>query len=601
VLSDIYFDRNQKSPQWPLILEAMARTEPRTASHMLAQGIEQLQNPKLIKPLKLADGSEIPAGTFFSAALEKVRKISYARQARSLPTFHLPFPQDYKKYPKPFLPNGPVIANVDALAVPLRDFRRPDRIVAWSSAAALTVYAPGGDKPLGSSQFPEQPRGCAWLDKNLLVWGDTKLALLKDDGATLAWTMDLGRLAPIEVIATDQPAAAVEPPNVAVMNARIRANNVFIRQGGRVAIRGIQPVAAPAAKAVQGGPEQIEQVLPVGDRILLGTTFGRVGSIDSDSGRLAWQTRLTDRPIDRLLADEDFTVIKAEDDASVHLAVLDTYSGHVRGSRSYRRDTNSYPQNIALSPDGTLVYTLPDRVCLKDLYRPWDQKEIEKQAAPGQASFMGLGGPDQLIISENRILALTDSGTGDRGPGEKFVRLYSLETGEPMMLNVADGQQVEKALSIGSKSPDVVLRVVGPRVYMIAPDAAICYNLENPEDHYQMFDQESEGMGAQLAFIGQDYLVLLNGAGAEAAANAPPAPAVPRAEQPAISPSYMMYAFSRKPQNGRESGRLDYSTSISSPAGITSSWQPMEGGLVYVTADHKLHMLIGAREGTPRE
>lgn len=597
VLNDIYFDRNDKAPEWQQILEAMARTDPRSAAHMLAQGVEQLHDPKLIKPLKLADATEVPAGTPFSEALDKVRKLSYQRQAASLPNLHLPVPQDYKTYPKPFLPNGPVINNVDVLVTPLREFARPDRIVVGMGGPSVAVFAAGSEKPVVTIQFPEDPRGCAWLDKDLLVWGTTKLALLKGDGAELAWTTDLGGLAPIDVIAGDQ---SVQTPdagnNQLILNNRLR-NRVFINQGARVVVRNgvVMPlgVAPVPAKPVPGGPEQIDQMLPVGERVLVSTSGGRVAALDAKSGAVVWQTRLSDRPVDRLLADEDFTLIKAGDDASVRLAVLDTYTGHVRGSRTYPRESNSFPQNLALSPDGTLVYTLPDRICLKDLYKPWDQKGIEKVTPPGQASFNGLTEPDQLVISQGRILALSDSGNGDR-PGEKFVRLYSLDTGEPMILHFQDGQQVEKALSIGSKSPDVVLRVVGPRVYMIAPDAAISYNLDTPDDKYPMFDQESDGMTAQMSFIGQDYLILLNGGGASAP-NAPAAGAAQPAPAATVSPSYTIYAFSRASKNGKESGRLDYSTPVTDPAGITTSWQAFDGGLAYLSADHKLHLLMGGK------
>jgi hypothetical protein len=356
----------------------------------------------------------------------------------------------------------------------------------------------------------------------------------------------------------------------------------------------VPAMSGAAAKPVHDGPEEIDQVLPVGERVLIATTSGRVVSVDARTGRLAWQTRLSDRQVDRLLADGDFTVIQAEDDNSIRLAVLDTFSGHVRGTKTFQRSSNSYPQNVALSPDGTLVYTLPDRICLKDLYKPWDQKGIEKAVPQGQpATFLGMTEPDQLVISEGRILALTDSGNAT-GPGEKFVRLYSLETGEPILLNFAAGQ-VEKALSIGSKSSDVSLRVIGPRMYVMAPDAAISYNLDNPDDHYQMFDHESDGMSEQMSFIGKDYLILLNG-GAPAPAPAAAANAQPNAapQQPALSRTYTVYAFSRLLKNGKESGRLDYSAAVTDQAGITTSWQAIEGGLVYLSNDHKLHMLMGA-------
>lgn len=615
VLSDIYFERNDKAPEWPQILEAMARTDPRTAAHMLAQGKEQLHDPQLAKALKLSDGSEIAAGTPFSTALEKARKVASQREARTIPTFRLPIPQDPHEYPKPFAATSPTIANVDSLAIALQDFARPDRFVTWSSGPLLAVYAAGTDKPLASSHaFPEPAVGCAWLGKDLLVWGATHVAMIKSDGTEMSWQMDLARLASIDVIANDEPAPALPDNNVAAMNNRLLIRNrMMINRGGRVIVRGgmvpPMPIGAPAAKPMHEGPEQIDTVTPVADRILLATTTGRIVSLETDSGRLAWQTRLSDRPVDRLLADGDFTVVKAEDDSTVRLAVLDTFTGHVRGSKSWQRDSNNFPQNLALSPDGTLVYTMPDRICFKDLYRPWDQRAIEKVVTPAQgASFFGLIARDQLIISEGRALAVTDSGEGVR-PGEKFVRLYSIETGEPVMLSFSDGSQLEKALSIGTKSPDVTLRMVGPRLFAIAPDAAMCYNLDLPDDHCQIFGQESEGISAHTAFIGQDYLVILSPTpppGGNAQPNAQvavvmpnPPPALPQPAAPAepvVAPTWNVYAFRRQTNGGKESGRLDYDVPLTDAAGITSSWQPMDGGLVYLSADHKLHLLLGTKQ-----
>jgi outer membrane protein assembly factor BamB/tetratricopeptide (TPR) repeat protein len=609
VLSDVYFQRNDKAPEWPRVLEAMARTDPRTAAHMLLQGVEQLHDPQLAKPLKLADGSEIAAGTAFSAALDKVRKVAYLNEARTIPTFGLPVPRNPRDVHKPFQASSPTLANVDSLAAPLRDFARPDRFVTWSAGPLLSVYAAGSDKPLATSkEFPEQAVGCAWLEKDLVVWGATHVAMFKNDGADLAWLMDIAPLGAIDVIATDQPAPDANAP--VALNNRIMRNRAMAAAQARVMFRNgvaVPIVAAPPViKPVHDGPEEIDTVLPVVDRILLGTTTGRFVSLVRTTGAMAWQTRLSDRPVDRFVADADFTVIKAEDDSTIRLAVLDTFTGHVRGTRSWPRDSNNYPQNIALSPDGTLVYTLVDRICFKDLYRPWEQRAIEKILTAGQASFLGLIGPDQLILSEGRAMAICDSGDGVR-QGEKFVRLYSIETGDPVMLNFSDGQQLEKALSIGTKSVDVTLRMVGPRLYAIAPDAAICYNIETPDDHYQMFDQESEGMSAHSAFMGQDYLVIVSPAPPPGGNVPPPAPVpvgpvvlpqppvVALPPQPVVAPTWNIYAFRREIVKGKEAGVLDYDLPVTDPAGITSSWQAIDGGLIYLSADHKLHMLLGTK------
>lgn len=620
VLFDIY--SNHRTPgDWPLVLESLARADLQSvrnggagaAVKLLNQGVQDAQDPKLHKPLKLPDGTDIAAGTAFSAAVEQVRKFAYQQQDRALPTFRLPVPNfqskdPRQKFPKPFKPDVLVLNNVDALVPPLRDFARPSRIVTWSSAPLLAVYAPGSDKPVAScNQIPRQPIACAWLDKDLLVWSGGQLALLKGDEAQPAWTVDVARLPVVDVLAAgDEPGAQQSQP----VHENVIRNGVFINRGGVVAIRGglVLPAGAmpapPPVKPAAAGPEQIDQVEPVGERIMVTTTTGRLLSIEADGGRIAWQTRLTDRPVDRLLANEDFTVLKMEDDFGIRLVVLETFTGHIRGSKEFPLQSGSVPQNVALSPDGTLVYTMPDRVRLKDLYKPWGEREIEKLASQNQGTFYGVTQPDQLVISEGRVLALTDTG----GPqGQKFVRIYSLETGEPVTLKYGDGQQLERALAANSTSAEVKLRVVGPRLYVIAPDAALWYNLDKPEDAYRLYgDQQLGDVTAKLSFIGQDYLIFLddsadadNGKAPAVAPNAPPG-LVPGQPAPApkatISPTYRLYGFGRYHTARGESGRLDYDLKINDPAGITPSWQALDGGICYLTADHKVHVLLGAKQ-----
>ncbi|HXE53014.1 MAG TPA: PQQ-binding-like beta-propeller repeat protein, partial [Tepidisphaeraceae bacterium] len=596
VLLDVYFNHDKQPTDRAQILEALARTDPRTAAHMLSQGTSDLGDPRLTKPLKLSDGTEVSAGTTFSTALKQVRALVNREQVRALPAFAIPKPprSDIHRNLPPFRANSPVIDNVAALLVPLRDFARNDRIVTWSSAPLLSVYPPDGSKPVSTcDQITEQPAGCAWMGNDLLVWSPTHLWRLKN-ATDVTWKLDIGHLPTIEVLASDQPAEgeAVNP------NLVIR-RQVFVRARG-----GFQVVAAPAAmpgapKPAAEGPERIDQVVPASGRIILSTTTGRVLSVESDGGRISWQTRLTDRPIDRLLADEDFTVVQATNDLEVRLAVLDTFTGHVRGSKSFLRSTNSFPQNVALSPDGTLVYTLPDRIRIQDLYKPWTQKPIERVATPGQATFFGLTDPDQLLISEGRIVALTDTGNmPDRG-GEKYVRLYSLETGNPLMLDIGNGQQVERALSAGTKSPDVKLRLVGSRLYAISQDACSCYDLDNPNQHESFYGQDNPSPPVWNVFLGKEAVVAIgdNNPDEDNAGNAPPANAAAVPQPPAAPrPSCSVYIYGRYQLKSGESTKLDYEIRLANPAGITNTWQSFDGGVCYLTGDHKLHLLLGTKE-----
>ena len=61
-------------------------------------------------------------------------------------------------------------------------------------------------------------------------------------------------------------------------------------------------------------------------------------------------------------------------------------------------------------------------------------------------------------------------------------------------------------------------------------------------------------------------------------------------------PTYRLHAFARYPsaQAKGESGKLDYSVTISDPAGVAPQWQAADGGFYYATADGKVRMLVGS-------
>ena len=218
------------------------------------------------------------------------------------------------------------------------------------------------------------------------------------------------------------------------------------------------PAPQPPRPAA-GAAEQVVEVRPVGDRVLVTTSTGRLMSLDLASGKTVWQTRLSERAIDRLCANEDFTVVKVSDDTTVKLAAMDTFTGQMLGSKTFIAQNGLVPVNLALSADGTLVYTLPDRLCLKNLYAPWpDSSDREVQGPAGMPPFGGAPQPDQLVIAEGRILALADNGT------DKYVRVHSLETGNPIPLKIASpqgDQEVDRVLTAG-KNWNVSLRVRRP-------------------------------------------------------------------------------------------------------------------------------------------
>jgi hypothetical protein len=406
---------------------------------------------------------------------------------------------------------------------------------------------------------------------------------------------------------------------------------VFVGGRARIVRGGIQPVVqpqppAPAGNAnpaqpappPPGGREQVAEVRPVGDRVLVITNAGRVISAGLESGKVAWQTRLSEVTPERVVATEDFTVVRAGDDLTVRMFALDTYSGRVLGNKAYARQSNNYPVNMALSPEGTLVYTLPDRLCLKDLYKGWDEEEKVKTSGvngqPPQPIYAGANQPGQLIVTEGRVLALADSISTLTAMGlpsnEKYVRVHSLETGEPLSLRYTEdgsNREVDRILTSGTKDWNVMIRNVGARVYVIGPKQVYGYNLDKPAENWRgstttfETDPLQDDANFRDAFVGTRHLVVLD---QPSGGNAPPAvaPAAGGAAAPQAG-QYRLLVFARYPaqsaNNKGESGRLDHSFTVSDPNGIVPQWQACDGGFFYATGDGKVKALIGAEPPKP--
>ena len=607
-LRQLYF----KYPEYgdkALVLESMARNylalpnRAEVAAARLAQGasLPGGEGAKLRKPLRLPDGRELPAGTEFASALREIRKYRSQEAAKSLPDFGVPVPPSAeqlaalqkagKEAPGPFAPKRAedVIANVAALAEPLREFARPDRVVAWSSDGTLSIYATGNHQPLGTSNaLAEPPQGSAWAGgSDVLVWGPTQLVLVPEKGGPAKWRLSLKDLPALEVA----KAAAGAADAAAQQQAQAGNNNqgVFVGgdrvviQGGRqVIVRGGRvvaggpalPVQQPVQRPVPGAAEQVADVRPLGDRFLVTTSTGRLLCASLEDGKIAWQTRLTDRAFDRLVANEEFAVARVTDDTSVRLVALDSFTGQVRGTKAFSPQVNLAPQNLALSADGTLVYTMPDRLVLKDLYKPWAEAERQVTAQPGQMPFLGATAPDQIVIAEGRILALADDGN------EKFVRVHSLETGQPQTVTTEAGQAVERRLGAGTKAWSVSLRVVGPRLYVFNGNTVRAYNLERADELWEGWYDPEQPPLVREAFVGQTFVVLVD-----------------QSQLPddnRVTTRLLMFGrYPGTPGDTRESGRLDYRVAVDEAAEVTA-WQAVEGGFYYLAADGKLHLLRGA-------
>jgi hypothetical protein len=249
---------------------------------------------------------------------------------------------------------------------------------------------------------------------------------------------------------------------------------------------------------------------------------------------------------------------------------------------------------MALSAGGTLVYTLPDRICGKNLNEPGAEANWEvAPQSPGLPLYAGMTGPDQLVIDEGsmpegRILALSNAA---REPAMSVcVRVHSLETGRAIRSKAPDGkQEIETLLASTAKAgAGVSLRTAGPYLYVLGPQSLVSYDVERllrgaepnmPAGGRQVYQDSS----IREMYIGADHLVLLDemGHGLNANNRTPPT-------------QCRLLAYWRGQTENGESGLLNHDPVVMNDAGIVQ-WQAVQGGFYYRTKDRKLHFLRGAR------
>jgi outer membrane protein assembly factor BamB len=304
--------------------------------------------------------------------------------------------------------------------------------------------------------------------------------------------------------------------------------------------------------------------------VIFATSSGRIAALDLASGQLAWQTRAGEGALDQLVANDDFIAARFIDEGGPQLVALETFGGQIVMRTSFTPETA--PLNIRLAPDGTLLYTRPDRICGKDLYEPGAALKFgDNPIADGQRIFDGSGGvADQLVVAEGRIYAAADAG--------QFIRVLSLY----------DGKEVGNRLSTGSTDfNNVRMRVVGPRLYVFNSRTVTSYHVVRDDESWTGLIDSFQAPAIRDEFVGKQHVVLLD-------------QPTPPGAQPAgdASPRFRLLAYGRYPTaDGRddESGKFDQSVDVTHPVGIhVAQWQPVEGGFYYHSVDRKVHFLKGA-------
>ncbi len=273
-----------------------------------------------------------------------------------------------------------------------------------------------------------------------------------------------------------------------------------------------------------------------------------------------------------MLVNSHYTVVRLDDPAGSALVVIDTPGGKVIGRRKFGPE-NMPTQlvNVALSEEGMLALTLTNKLFVKDLYEPWTTApaEVNGKDNTEAAPFSGCGGTDQLLIHGGRILAAYDGG--------KFIRVCDLV--QPSAAQADEGDP----LASGTDSSDFAMRLAGPQLFITHSKSFARYNLLDPADHGAPDPYDIDYVPhIREMFLGTDHVILLNN---------------PVDRGMAGSPFVQLLAYRRAPSSAgstKESGVLDYVQTINDLAGIIS-WQPVNGGMYYLSGDSKLHLLQSAR------
>jgi outer membrane protein assembly factor BamB len=533
----------------PVILEEMARNYLKltgglaTAQGRLALAASAAPDQNLSAPLVLPDGSVLKDMTLSQAsgALNRL-----ASPEAPLPDLHLVTTEQRAAYRQrtgrwladPFAA-AQTIPNVQAMVVPLDGFCRYDRLIGWNQKSGLMVFPTQPAGPIcNSPDVNLPPDGAAWVDAGLLVWcGDVTYLIDPQSGAT-RWVADLD---------------ATPPP---------------------------QDQADASAP-----PERIQLAQPLHDKIILATNLGRLAAINFSDGKIAWQTRPVNHEIDRLLANDDFTVVRCSIDQARNLIVFDSNDGQTLGQKTFASDNVDGPINLALADDGTLVYTLADRLCIQDLFDATpgpDGMEPKFATVPAPEApqiFSSATDPSQLLIAQGRVFALSDQG--------KSVRVYDLTTGKSWTFRGPDGQDhADLPLSTDSfGSPNVTLRIHGRYLYVLSPQNLKAYEIDHPWLNWSAPAPVREMRDFEELLFGRDDVIVTD------------------RQRPPLTASYQtgtrinLQAFSRALVNNdpeKESGLGPYKHSVIEPGDITA-FQPYEGGIAYF-AGGAIHLLPGGRD-----
>ncbi|MGC4034252.1 MAG: PQQ-binding-like beta-propeller repeat protein [Tepidisphaeraceae bacterium] len=415
-----------------------------------------------------------------------------------------------------------------------------------------------------------------------------------DSAGKAVWKVAAATLPPVELtIDTNTRREAGEGGvtiNRGVINGRV-LNGQFrgqlqIINGRVVPMPQVQQQAEPAEDAAANA-ERFSEVRLLSDRVVLATTTGRVLAVDLALSALAWQNRVSESGVSRLLSSDDFIAAGFIDPANGSEAyVFDAVTGQTVLHKSY--DGNNNPQagglvNLALSPDGVLVTMQAGRLTAVDLYdigsgdRKYDAANARGNGMMAMPFIQSMN-EGQLVISGDKVLAVYAGMTG-----QQSVHAYDLRTMRAVSTtDPRTRRETEVGFGMRRLDPDgTPMRILasGNAFYVVGQRTVLAFDTSKPaiEPAWETLPGARDRKPMRDCVLSQDYLVQI----------APTTPVNIDAER---LPAARLSIYSRsKTEKGGESGLLEQVPVLQEPAGIMAeNWQLTDGAFFFITGDNKL-------------
>jgi len=570
----------------------------------LYQASQLSPTARLSKPIQLPGGQTLDNATFAEAALaikQLRREVSRERLTRiALPSGDAP-PDET---PPAFVQAMEPIDGVTRLLRPPTEGARHDRLVAYMPDKGVRVFqiVDGIAKPIFASQTTSMPTGCTWVGQSLLYWTANRVVFVKgDDSGLPMWEISLGNLPQVELSAAGEEEIASSNQDLTEAGEQaqserfnnpdfggVNARRVVVRQGGQIIVRNGNAVRVFRPNQPNNAPgetdERIVQVRALSDRVIVSTNQGRILALDLADGNCLWQVRPSDRAIDRLLATDDFVATLFFDDSSAQIVAIDATTGQFAFRRVFSRDAGVV--NFCLAPDGKLLWLRPEALFAKDLFDPSDRPTYSRSMRPpdgGPVFGMEMRLLDQMLVVDDKVLILADGG--------QHVRAFSLDDGRPISQKTTDGNlTIEQRFRTGSGDWNAKLAVFGRRLYCMGVlGEMISHDLETSDYvvlNVRRIDSPLKWAGREMIATTTHILRIEEPTNAGAGRRRDAVAATPNA-------GLSIAAFRRAlTDGGTESGKLDHLFQVAGNI-VNEQWQPVDGGLAYLTADRKLHILRG--------